>query len=116
MPKGMYTFPIEKEEILQLRGGKHVFKIFHNGIQIYPLFVVVIGKTKVPEKNFHAVLANGDDATSVVVTDKEIDKIENGDDVLRARYKGFDICFVSAEKMRESGLLDNKEVRHSSQA
>jgi hypothetical protein len=108
MPQGFYTFPLEKDDISRLRNGEHITKIFHNGIEVYPLFVVVIGKTKLPESHFHGVLANGDDATSIAVTIKEIDKIEDGDDVLRAKYKGFDIGFVSAEKMRAEGMLNVK--------
>ena len=97
-----YFLPLEKKDLEEIKKGETLMRIFQqDSLEPLPLFVVFVGKKKVEEEKVKPILENGDSATSIVLDNKQIKKIEEAIDVIKADYGDFRVYLLSKEEMEK---------------
>lgn len=106
-PEGRnFKLPLNQKEINRLKKGKDVIKTFHENLKPLPLFVVVLSKKKYNKKDLEVFLKAGDDATSVQLPDKEIERLEKDfNHLLKVGYSKFNI-FIYSEQAEIYNLIE----------
>jgi hypothetical protein len=93
----IYWYPLTQTERESIKNGAIITKHFDmDSIPHNRMLMVFVGKTKVPEERCKGMLKAGISATSIVLTDADLSKIEDGDGV-SARYSDFEVCVVAQE-------------------
>lgn len=101
-----FNLSLNQKEINRLKKGKDVIKTYHENLKPLPLFVVVLSKKKYNKKDLEVFLKAGDDATSIQLPDKEIERLENDfNHVLKVGYSRFNI-FIYSEQAEIYNLIE----------
>ena len=108
MEKKLYTFTLSKKELEEINQGKHITKVFHNDcLEIRPLLVVVVGKTKISQERVKGILESGDSVAPIALSDEQIKKIGEAEDIVVAKFdRELEICLVSKERFAAEGLKE----------
>lgn len=100
--KKAFMFGIKEDEFNWLRNGNQVNRIFQfDSLCPTPLLMVSISKKKLTKEDFKAIIENGDSATGIKITDKQIDILEEGKQAIRTTYKDFDVVLYSESKFKQ---------------